>query len=115
MNNLLPMDVVQGQLDAYNRRDLDAFTRFYLPNVEIWNLSSKSAVMCGNLEIKERYGKLFADHPNLHAELKNRICVGSYVIDEEFVTGLPGHPAGLHVAAIYLVTNGLIEKVWFSR
>jgi hypothetical protein len=56
-------------------------------------------------------GGLFENSPSLHAEIRNRIEIGSVVIDEEFVTGfvLPGMPTEIHAAVVYHVADGLIQ------
>ena len=70
--------------------------------------------MSGHDAMRERYGQLFAGSPDLHAEIVTRIRVGSYVIDEEQVTGGPG--GDVHAAAIYrLDAAGLIDRVRFLR
>jgi len=65
----------------------------------------------GDDQIGSVYGGLFENSPSLHAEIRNRIDVGSVVIDEEVVTGfvLPGMPTELHAAVVYHVANGLIQ------
>ena len=49
--------------------------------------------------------------PALHAELVNRIVIGSTVIDHERVRGI--RPQSFEVAACYRVVDGLIRTVWF--
>jgi hypothetical protein len=49
----------------------------------------------------------------LNAEIRARIEVGSFVIDEELLTGfvMVGMPPQLHAAAAYRVADGLIQSV----
>jgi hypothetical protein len=61
---------------------------------------------------RHRYAKLFKAAPDLQAEIIARIRVGSFVIDEEHVTG--GLRGDLHAAAVYRVNSeGLIDRVRF--
>jgi len=53
----------------------------------------------GHDAMRERYGRLFAGSPDLHAEIVTRIRVGSYVIDEERISGRPD--GDVHAVAIY--------------
>ena len=49
--------------------------------------------------------------PSLRVEIRNRIEVGTVVIDEEFITGfvVPGRPTEIHAAVVYRATDGLIQ------
>jgi hypothetical protein len=70
--------------------------------------------MNGRDQMRERYGRLFDGSPDLHAEILTRIRVGSYVVDEERVTGRPD--GDLHAVAVYrLDGDGLIDRVRFLR
>lgn len=107
--------LVQKQLDAYNSRDIDAFCKFFHPEVKVVNLVSGS-VRCSNIEdFRKGYEEMFSQSPNLHCELKSRIVLDEVVIDEELVTGIQGDSKGVHVAAIYAFRDGLIDRVWFPK
>jgi hypothetical protein len=105
-----PREVVDHQLAAYNRRDLEGFVGCYAAEAQIVQPDGQ-LLASGHDEIRARYGELFDQSPDLHAESRNRIEVGSAVVDEEFVTGfvLPGMPSEIHVAAVYRVADGLIQ------
>ena len=106
------VELAQGQLDAYNKRDLEAFCSFYHPQVEVYRLAQNEKT-CSDFEtFKEMYRSRFADNPELHCELRSRIVLNDSVLDEEWVTGA-GTPA--HVVAIYGFKDNLISKVWFTR
>jgi len=51
------------------------------------------------------YAQLFAQSPELHCEIRQRISVGPYVVDEEAITGLhlAGFPTEMHAACVYRV------------
>lgn len=107
------MDTVERQLQAYNARDADAFAACYAKDVVIEELDG-DVVMRGREEVRRLYGEMFAAHPRLHAEIRSRIRVGSWVVDEERVEGLEEDE--VHVVAIYrFAENGLIDRVRFLR
>ena len=109
-----PEAIVQKQLEAYNAHDLDAFAATYADDVELINLPNDTFVR-GISELRERYGKAFAD-ATLHAKVVNRIVVGNTVVDHEHVRRrFPEGPGTLEAIAIYSVENGKIAKVWFRR
>jgi len=111
--NVRPVDAVERQLQAYNAGDADAFAACYARDVVIEDLDG-DVVMRGREEVRRLYGELFASQPGLHAEIRSRIRVGSWVVDEERVEGLEGDE--VHAVAIYgLGRDGLIERVRFLR
>lgn len=106
-------DAVEQQVEAYNARDLDGFLACYSPKVVIEDAEGLT-LMRGHDEMRTGYEQLFADSPELHAEILTRLRIGSYVIDEERVTGRAG--GDLHAVAIYrLDGDGLIDRVRFLR
>jgi hypothetical protein len=106
-------DAVERQVRAYNAHDLDAFIDCYADGVVVEDADG-GAVMKGREEMRQQYGKVFAAMPNLHAEIVQRIRVGSYVVDEERVSGRPD--GRLRAVAIYrLDGQGLIDRVRFMR
>lgn len=107
--------VVQGQLEAYNRRDVDAFCQFFHPQVVVTNLGNNQQLCHGLDAFRQIYEKMFADSPQLHCELLNRIVLPETVIDHERVTGRASSPDVLLACAIYGFRDGLIDRVWFTR
>jgi hypothetical protein len=63
--------------------------------------------------MRERYGPMFAQNPDLHCRIVNRIRIGQYVIDEERITGRG--PEEVPAVAIYRVVDGRIVHVRFLR
>jgi hypothetical protein len=109
----LPAEVTQAQLEAYNQRDLATFVGYYAPECRIED-GQGEILFDGHAAIARRYGDLFAQAPHLHAEVAARLVIGSYVIDQEHVTGLPARDGGernLDAIAIYRIENGLIRHV----
>jgi hypothetical protein len=67
----------------------------------------------GHEAMRAMYAPLFAQSPDLHVEIPQRIRVGAYVIDEEALTGfiLTGFPSEVHAAAVYRVEGTAIVHV----
>lgn len=107
-----PETVVQGQLDAYNARDVDRFAAFFAPDVQVKTLAGKT-LLVGRAALRERYTAMFAISPELDCQILTRTVSGDYVIDHEFVRGIRGGPP-VRAVAIYHVEGGLIRAVWFT-
>ena len=105
------VEVVQHQVEAYNRRDIDAFAAAYHDDVRIFRLPSTTPAMVGKAALREFYETKRFNLPGLHAEVRQRIVLGNKVIDQECVTGTGDQP--LEVVAAYEVLDGLITTVWF--
>lgn len=104
--------VVQRQLDAYNARDLDALMATYADDAEQFEHPSKLLAR-GAAQIRERSAQRLQE-PNLHAELLQRMVMGSIVIDRERVTRtFPEGPGTLDLVAIYEIAGGRIARAWF--
>jgi len=102
-----PADLAQEQLDAYNRRDLDAFLRVYSDDIEIYDFPNRLRSR-GKEAMRARYGEMFARAPDLHCELVNRIVMGKNVADHERITG---RPEGLIEAMVlFTMRDGLIVR-----
>ena len=105
-------DPVQEQLEAYNTGDVARFMPCYTSDCIIED-GAGNRLLTGHAEMLLRYATLFKNSPHLHCEIINRIRIGSYVIDEEQITGRV--PAMNHAVVIYRVKDGLIEHVRFIR
>lgn len=109
-----PEQCAQDQLDAYNARDIDRFADVYADGIQLIDLRSGVAFCDGVDALRERYGPMFAAHPDLHCHLVRRIVCGVVVFDEEQVHGLrPDGP--VHATAIYETDAGRITRAWFVR
>ncbi|MEC7262778.1 MAG: nuclear transport factor 2 family protein [Bacteroidota bacterium] len=106
-----PVKIVQKQLDAYNKRDIDAFLDTYSENIKLYNFPNQ-LFSEGKTTMETQYGSFFENTPDLHCTIKNRIVIGNKVIDEESVT-ING--TTFSAVAIYEVENGKIVKVTFLR
>ena len=105
-----PLQVVQAQVDAYNRRDLAAFVAVYSDDVEVFRLPSTTPGLSGKAAFTEFYRMERFNRPRLHAEIVNRIVLGNKVIDHERIRGVHDEPFEIVVA--YEVVGQSIRRVW---
>jgi hypothetical protein len=106
------IDIINGQIDSYNKRDLEGFCAWYAKDILITDLGTEEVLVDGMEALRKRYTGRFAN-PGLHATILNRIAIGAYVTDHEEVAGITD---GLTwVVVTYLVKDGLIRRVWMQR
>lgn len=108
-----PEDLAQRQLDAYNAKDLDAFCACYSPDVQVFRMPATAPVTSGLAAFRERYRTGPFAQPQVQAEVRTRVVMGSKVLDHEFVHGRGADPQ--QVFALYEVQDGLITTVWFFQ
>ncbi|EOA6616805.1 hypothetical protein OC508_16595 [Vibrio vulnificus] len=70
------IDIVELQLEAYNRRDIEAFAATYHPEVEIAHFS-KGLLYSGRETLIKRYGEKFGGLTYLRATSLKRIVVSN--------------------------------------
>ena len=109
------IELCQGQLEAYNNRNLEQFVQYYHPETKAFRLQTGEQMFSGMDALKVLYHKRFSENSNLHCELKSRIVLESSVLDEEWVTGVTGQEKPTHVVAIYQFKDNLIHSIWFTR
>ena len=101
--------VVRLQYDAYNRHDLDAFVAAHAPAVRLYRYPD-SLVIEGRDAVRERFGKLFAKAPKVHANVDARMAQGDIVVWQETATGLPGDKTNTAIF-VWEVHDGQISRV----
>ena len=105
-----PEDIVQRQLDAYNARDLERFLREYSESIRVYRTSATEPAIVGKPAFAEFYASQRFNLPGLHAQLVNRMVLGSVVIDHERISGIRAQP--FEVAVAYQIVDGLIGCTW---
>ena len=108
-----PEQIVQQQLNAYNAGNLEAFLACYHDDIRIYNYPDELS-MEGKEAMRNGYGGMFKQLPDLHAKLVNRMVLGNTVIDQEYVTGFPNDRV-IQAIAVYKVKDGIITEVRFIR
>jgi hypothetical protein len=110
-----PFQIVQQQLDAYNRRDIGAFIELFAEDACGYDLGSATPTMAGKAQIRARYEQLFANSPALHSSIVTRLTFGHVVIDLERIAGRNGATSVVELLIIYEVTEGLIRRFHVVR
>lgn len=110
--------IVDKQLDAYNKRDIDAFAATYHDDVEIHAFPGGLQYQ-GKDELIKRYGAKFSSLVYLNATSLSRIVNGNFLVDKERACSASSEPKDIDndvvVIASYQIENGLIKRVTFMR
>lgn len=109
----LPAQLAQHQLDAYNQRDLEDFLDSYADTVKLYNFPHE-LIYQGKKEMRKDFKRLFAETPDLHCTLMNRMVLGKTVIDREYVSLGEGIPP-IEVMAVYRIDGNKIAEVYFIK
>jgi hypothetical protein len=122
------LSVVNQQLEAYHRRDLETFmsllvqseysqphgnlhVRVLADNVHVSD-GETGAVIATTKELRPRYVTRFKSL--VHCELIGRLCIGNTVVDREIITGLPdGQEADCLATYVVNESNWVIERIAF--
>jgi hypothetical protein len=103
--------LAQEQLDAYNKRDIDAFLKPYADTVSVYMYPDKLQLK-GKEAMRKQYAGMFAQAKDLHCTLVGRMVLGNKVIDEESVIFQKGQPP-MRAIAIYTIDKDKIVEVRF--
>lgn len=106
-------DLAQEQLDAYNKRDIEAFLKPYSENVKIYAFPNQ-LLYEGKAKMREEYTSMFNRLPDLHCKLVNRMVLNNKVIDHEEVVIMKSQPK-IYAIAVYTITDGKISEVRFMQ
>lgn len=103
--------LIDAQLEAYDRRDVEAFLSFYSDDAKLFRHPNQ-LTESGKAQLRARYQKSFLNK-EVRAVILKRIVFDRFVIDHE---RLVGHPDGLIEAiAVYEVKDGKIVSVTFYK
>ncbi len=106
------LHVVQVQLEAYNRRDIEALLATYAPDAEQFALHGERMAK-GHAEMRPCFLARFAE-PDLHARLVSRAVMANAVVDVEVITrNFPEGRGTLEMLCVYEVAEGRIQKASF--
>jgi uncharacterized protein (TIGR02246 family) len=109
---MLITDIIDTQIDAYNRGDTATFVATYATDAICTRIPSGAVMAAGRAEIAEVWGAMFARSPRTRV-VRNRMVQDDFVIDHEQVT-LHATGAVIDALAVYRVNDGLIAQVWFT-
>ena len=107
-----PEQLVQQQVEAYNKGDIDAFLEPYSDDFEVYNFPN-TFLGKGKESAKQTYESMFEKYPDLHCEIRKRMVLGNKVIDHEKITGVGPNP--FEAIAIYEIEDNKIKKLTFVR
>lgn len=110
---LEPAEVVDAQLKAFNRHDLETFLATFAPDATLSD-QPEPVRASGLVEIRRIYGPRFADNPSMKVAVSSRIVQGRFVVDSETVSGFPDGSSVTEIV-IYEVAGAKIAKVWVIR
>ena len=99
--------VIDRVLATLNSRDLEALVVCYDPMATIEDGNDK-ILAHGHAEIRNRYGPMIETYPALHVEPLGRWKVGSFIVQDERVTGRTVEPE--HHVAVYTLENEIIVR-----
>jgi hypothetical protein len=103
--------VVDAQFAAFNAHDLEAFASCYTQDVSMLDLSNKQPPIRGQAALRRAFAYLPHARPGAGVQLVSRMVTGHLVIDQERPL-IPGK-AMPDVIAVYEVSGGRIQRVWF--
>ena len=104
------LELVQGQLTAYNAHDLKTFCTYFSEDVVVFDGRTQEVLFTGMEAFRGRYQTTFSN-PKLHCHLLNRIEQDNIIIDHEEVSGISEE--AVYAIAAYQIENGLIKQVTF--
>ena len=105
-----PVDLAQGQLEAYNDRDINRFCTFFSSEIKVYDAHTNTLLFAGMDAFRERYTETF-ENPDLHCTVTQRIVLGNIVIDKEEVQGFGA--SFKEAIAIYHTNENCITEVHF--
>lgn len=101
------MELVQQQVDAYVKRDIDAFLTCYAADAVIRD-GDGNVLMKGHDEMRDQYAHFFDANPDLTVKVLNRVHIDSWVVDCEHIRY---GSEDLHAIVGYRLQGGLIQAV----
>jgi uncharacterized protein (TIGR02246 family) len=113
-----PAAVVQAQVEAYNKHDVDAFLSCYADNATITWLDGKKPPVQGTEAIRKEFaflGRIPAAGAGFGVDIVTKTVTGPTVANVEHMRGLPPNAAPVpDTLVIYEVRAGKIVNAWFA-
>ena len=113
-----PAVVVQAQVDAYNKHDLQALLNCYADNATVSWLDGRKAAAKGTKALHDECAFLAAIPPagaGFGVDVVTKTITGPTVANVEHMRGLPpGAPPVPYTVVIYEVRDGKIVNAWFA-
>lgn len=113
-----PSIVVQAQVDAYNRHDIESFLSCYADDATVYWLDGHKAPVKGMKALRDEFAflaKIPAAGAGYGVDVVGKTITEPTVANVEHVRGLPpGAPQMPDTLVIYEVRNGKILNAWFA-
>jgi hypothetical protein len=110
-NNSSLAAIVDAQLAAYNRRDVEGFLSYYSDDAKLFDHPNQ-LTESGKDQLRTRYKRSFSNQ-NIRALIVKRIVFDRFVIDHERITGRPD--GTFEAIAVYEIKDGKIIVVTFYK
>jgi hypothetical protein len=110
------LEIVRDQLEAFRRRDFDAFMAFYTDDTIVKNFAGEIMVD-GKEALAEMNRGIWATSPDAVLTADNFVAVGNYVVSEESFSGAttPGFPAEFTIGVVNEFRGDLISgQIWLQ-
>jgi hypothetical protein len=111
------VQVVHGQMDAFNRHDVETLAAGVAPDFVWYSVAEDELAVevRGRAAFTESMRSYFASLPSVRSEVEETLTSGSFVTIRERATWLDG--SGVErsqvALAVYEVRDGLIQRVWY--
>ena len=113
-----PAAVVQAQVEAYNKHDLETFLSCYADSATVYWLDGRKAPVKGMDELRAEFAfllKIPQSGAGYGVDIVAKTITGPTVANVEHVRGLPpGAPPRPDTLVLYEVRDGKIVNVWFA-
>ena len=106
-----PLELVQGQFDAYNQHDIDKFANYFSENFVAYRMPLQKPSLEGRDQLIKFYTEQRFNVPELRAKLITRQVMGNKVFDYEIIHGMSEVP--IETFAIFEIKDNLICTAWF--
>ena len=107
--------IVNGQLEAYNKGDYEAFAAYYNEEIISYDLETCRPIpQMSGPSFFTHYRKKFAENPKIYCRVVHRILHGNLVIDKEVISKYSTNRDHEDLV-IYEVDNEKISKMWFGK
>ncbi len=107
-------DIIDIQLEAYNRHDIEALLKTYTTDVIFIDMKSGEKLFSGKEQVRRNHTETLFNRENLKAVVVNRIVMGNMVVDHEHVFGLDSR-GYIEAITMYNVVHGKISRIWCMK
>src|SRR5688500_12700008 len=102
---MTPEQVVQQNLDFYNKREIEGFMKSFSDDIALHTFPEHKPATAGLNAVRKMYQELFDLSPKLHSTILKRIVFDNKVIDHESIAGRRGASDLFEIVLIYEVRD----------